>query len=247
MNKPPSRWMAAVVLCAVASAGLYLFWQPDASESPPIPDQNSGRPEASADRSGLYAPDVAQAYPSGAARPAAEVAAPLASPPTAEQQQLFSRLRDRLHDQAFRRTHTYREFMAVSVPEWESLPLDMKQRLITEMNELYARGEFNPSQFVPEAEVPAATTATPTPTPTPTPATSPPPTAEQRQTYELLRSKLHDPGFTQTRTLNQIAALPELQKLPPELHRQLAREVTQMLNRGELRLRSAAQAGSQQD
>jgi hypothetical protein len=162
------------------------------------------------------------------------------SPPTPEQQQTFNTLKYRLHDVNFRRTHTYREFLALSVPEWNSLPQDLQNQLLAEVNGMLERGEFSPAQFLPDPEAPVPIAAAAPPPAAP----SPPPTAEQLRTYESIRSKLHNTGFTQTRTLNQLAAMPELQTLTPALRQQLTNEALEMLQRGELRVRPPENQGA---
>lgn len=233
--KTPFRWIAAVALCAVASTGIYLFGQLDISDSPPLPSQTSGRPEADANPPSGYTPDVAQGHASGATYPGVEVAPDsaraevtpqLASAPTTEQKRIFDTLRARLHDKQLRVTHTYREFIAMSEADYLALPRDMQDRLMREMADLRERGEFGPDKFRAEPAVEPAQPA------------EPPPTPEQQLTYEDIRRKLYDARFTQSRTLGQLAALPELATLPPSLRAQLGREAMEMLSRGELRLLS---------
>jgi hypothetical protein len=134
-----------------------------------------------------------------------------------------------MHDPVYRRQHTYSAFLEASVPEWTSLPLPMQNDLVAEFNGMVRRGEFDPNQFVPDPAKPdpvATVTAPAVP--------SPPPTAEQLQAYESMRRKLQDPGFTQSRTLAELAALPEVQIVTPAQRRQLQREALGMLQRGEL-------------
>lgn len=240
-----TSWAAVLALGAIAGTGVYFYQSADNSRN--VASQNVVRSDAGPTHATDRFPEATPqplAYPTtstivrGGPEFVISATASSAFPATPEQQQTFDRLRDRLHDLAFRRTHTYREFLAISMPDWESLPEDMRSQIMVEITGMVERGEFGPNHFVAEQEMPEPVTA-------PWAAPSSPPTAEQQRTYESIRSKLRDPGFTQTKTLNELATLPELQTLPAELRQQLEREALEMLDRGALQLRPEARASAE--
>jgi hypothetical protein len=133
-----------------------------------------------------------------------------------------------LHDVDFKNAHTYREFIESSMPDYVTLPATHQNRLMEEVARMRKHGEFGPEQFRPDP----ATMDTASQPSQPTPST-----VEQQLTLEALRQRLRDPAFTRTRTLGDLAALPEVATLTLEQRQQLANEALRLLSRGEMPLR----------
>ncbi len=149
------------------------------------------------------------------------------------QQESFATLWAQLHDPHFKAARTYRQFIEQSMPAYLSLPASHQNRLMEELARLRARGEFRPEQFRPDPE--ASDNAGPSSHPAP-------PTVAQQLAYEAARQRLQDPEFTRSRTLADLAALPEVASLTLEQRQQLANEAMQLLSRGALPLRQEEQA-----
>ena len=235
-----SRWTTVAVLGAVAGTGAYYRQWTDNSGS--VPSQTVVHSEVDLTHTKEGTPEI---VPQPVVHPAAnavirtvpESANAASSPPTPEQQRTFERLRNRLHAKRSAHPDGYREFLASSVPEWESLPEGMQGQIMAELMALAERDEtgLQPSLAANTIPEPMALTAAEA-------TASPPPTAAQLQTYERLRSKLYDPEFTQTRTFDQIASMAAQESLPLVLQQQFVREVLEMLKRGELHILSPAES-----
>ena len=157
------------------------------------------------------------------------------NPATDEDRQSITNLKARLRDPEYARTLTARKML--SMPEVTALPAELRQELANEVMQMLSRGELDQASFLAPAITPSDHSQQNIAMPTTQDGTGdmpPATTHEQLQTYENLRSRLHDPTLLETKSIDTILPAAQLKTLPSHLHRQLISEASEMAERGEL-------------